>query len=114
MTNINLFKFNHSITDFPFIHLSIHLIFTWFRLFSALKMVEKFFFETLMTPTKLHVLNPRDSINLNLVHDMSHCLTSSFFWVSSFFLGPVQVHSYTSLKTRVSFIVNKCFVYVHL
>lgn len=65
MTNINVFKFKHSIIDFPFVHLSIHLIFSWMRLFSALKMVEKFFFETLMTPAKLHILNPRDSINHN-------------------------------------------------
>jgi hypothetical protein len=40
-------------------------------------MVEIISFETLNTPSKLHVLNPRDIINHNQVHDMSQFLASS-------------------------------------
>jgi len=37
------------------------------------------FFETLITPGKIHLLNPRDFINHNHVHDMSQCVASSVF-----------------------------------
>jgi len=59
-------------------------------------MGEMFFFETLMTPGKLHVLNPRDSINHNQLHDMSQCMASSvvkIIGLSIFFLVDVGFFS---------------------
>jgi len=99
MTQINVFKFSHSIIYLPFIYFLTILIFAWFRLSSVLKMGEMIFFETLMTPNQLHILNPRDSINHNQVHDMSQCLASSFvkgIGLSIYFL--VDVGSYFQLE----------------
>jgi hypothetical protein len=60
-------------------------------------MAEMIFFETLMTPGKLHILNPRDSKNRNQVHDMSQCLASSVvksIGLSIFFLVDVGFFSH--------------------
>jgi hypothetical protein len=39
-------------------------------------MVEMFFVETLMTPSKLHILNSCDGVNDNQVQDMGQCMAS--------------------------------------
>ena len=89
MTQINVFKFSHSIIYFPFIHffnyLDLHLV----QIVVCPEDGEMIFFETLMTPGQLNIRDSRDSINHNQVHDMSQCLASSvvkgiglsiFFW----------------------------------
>ena len=62
-------------------------------------MIEVIFFQTLMTPGKLHVLDPRDSINHNQVHVISQSLASSVVKgidLSIFFL--VDVGVFTQLQ----------------
>jgi hypothetical protein len=79
-------------------------------------MAEMFFFETLMTPGKLHILNPRDSKNHVQVHDMSQCLVSSvvkgiglsiFFLVDVGFFSQLQcIRTPTWKRAYRSFLIN--------